>query len=87
MPRVRELLFDVDPYHGFDPSGFELDLRGWNSTPPLFERLIRERRPQTIIEVATAAGAADAGGDAADGDGPAAQDPRPWRATEGAGGA
>jgi predicted O-methyltransferase YrrM len=43
-------------YDGIDPSGIT-HVQGWNSTMPTFERLIRHKKPQTIIEVGTWLGA------------------------------
>lgn len=44
-------------YDGFDASAHALDLQGWNEKHPIFESLINELRPSTIIEVGTWKGA------------------------------
>lgn len=49
-------LFPVDPYAGFIPT-HTLNTYGWNAHEPIFERLIREKQPQLIIEVGTWKGA------------------------------
>lgn len=33
--------------------GFAVDLQGWNSDHPVFDRLVEETQPETIIEVGT----------------------------------
>src|SRR4051812_30139699 len=42
-------------YEGFSP--LPEDLQGWNSQHPIFEHLIRDIKPKTIIEVGTWKGA------------------------------
>jgi len=50
---VRELLYAVDPYEGFEP--MPPVYVGWNlgGDSPLFRELIERVRPQTVIEVGT----------------------------------
>lgn len=54
---LRDQLFSSDPYAGFDADGYALDLHGWGSEHPVFERLLAELRPQRVIEVGTWKGA------------------------------
>ncbi len=51
MQRVRDLLFDKNPYDGFDASAYEPDLQGWGSDHPLLLRAIELVRPTRIVEV------------------------------------
>ena len=44
-------------YAGVDFRGLKLDLQGWNSTHPIFERVFDVCKPRTIIEVGTWKGA------------------------------
>lgn len=39
------------PYEGFPLEQYPLNLNGWHSDDPVFEQLIKEVRPQTIVEV------------------------------------
>jgi hypothetical protein len=50
-------IFPVSPYEGFDPTPYQLDLQGWQSRRPVFQRIIDEIRPGLIIEVGTWKGA------------------------------
>jgi predicted O-methyltransferase YrrM len=45
-------------YTGMDFAGYRVDLQGWNSTHPVFERVLTTCKPRTIIEVGTWKGAA-----------------------------
>jgi len=54
---VRALLHAVDPYTGFETSGYSLDLQGWGSESAAFRGVIEEVRPGLIIEVGTWKGA------------------------------
>lgn len=56
MSRVRELLFDADPYAGFEQT-YPEDLQGWGSKGSIFERCIESTRPMLIVEVGTWKGA------------------------------
>jgi hypothetical protein len=51
--QIRSMLHAVDPYEGFDPSPWPLDLHGWGSTVPAFAELIRDVRPKLIVEAGT----------------------------------
>jgi len=53
---VTELM-GCDPYDGFDPSGYSLDLRGWQSEHPYFEAIISQTRPRLLLEVGSWKGA------------------------------
>ena len=44
-------------YAGMDFAGLEFDAQGWGDEHPIFERLMREVRPRTVIEVGTWKGA------------------------------
>lgn len=46
---IRERLFEVDPYEGFEPR--ESEVRGWNSRHEKLGELIREIQPKMIVEV------------------------------------
>jgi len=52
---IRELLFEQDPYEGFQPR--ECELRGWNSEHPKLAELIRETQPKLIVEIGSWLGA------------------------------
>ncbi len=54
---VSALIHRVDPYEGFDASAFDLDLQGWASTHPIFEKVIDQLKPKLVIEVGTWKGA------------------------------
>lgn len=54
---IRNTLYRSSPYENFSTEGLELDLQGWHSTDPVFQRLIGEVRPNLIIEVGTWKGA------------------------------
>lgn len=47
------LLFNESPYKDFPLDNYPEQLEGWHSEHPLFEELIREHKPQLIIEVGT----------------------------------
>jgi len=49
--RVRDFLFDVSPYTGFDPTLWPEDTQGWNSDHPLLLRAIEQIRPVSILEI------------------------------------
>jgi acetyltransferase-like isoleucine patch superfamily enzyme len=53
---VRRLIFSEDPYAGFDVV-LPLDLQGWDSENPLFDKVIAEVKPSLIVEVGTWKGA------------------------------
>jgi predicted O-methyltransferase YrrM len=57
MQKIRQLLHDVDPYVGLKIVNYKPDLQGWDSTHPIFANLIRELKPQLILEVGTWKGA------------------------------
>ncbi len=50
-------LVSYDIYNDFDDTSYPLDLEGWNSTHGIFQQLIEEYKPKTIIEVGTWKGA------------------------------
>lgn len=43
----------VNPFDRFQYTRSDLDNQGWNSTHPMFEKIIAELRPKTIVEVGT----------------------------------
>ncbi|MDX2270843.1 MAG: class I SAM-dependent methyltransferase [Cyanobacteriota bacterium] len=53
----RERLRLPDPYDHFHPNQYPLDLQGWGSHHPIFEKLITTTEPKVIIEVGTWKGA------------------------------
>ena len=54
MVLVRQLVYGVhDVYKDFDCTKYTLDLQGWNGNHPIFESLIRLKKPLIIIEVGT----------------------------------
>jgi hypothetical protein len=55
--KLKDSLFEVDPYQDFDGSGFELDLQGWGAERPILTGLIDEIQPKLIIEVGSWKGA------------------------------
>lgn len=52
---IRELLFEKDPYEGFEPR--ECDLRGWNSEHTKLAELIRHIQPRLVVEIGSWLGA------------------------------
>ncbi len=50
-------IYDTNPYIDFDETSIDYDPQGWGSNEPVFEELISEITPQTIIEVGTWKGA------------------------------
>ncbi|MEZ6037733.1 MAG: class I SAM-dependent methyltransferase [Planctomycetota bacterium] len=52
-PDLLRRLHHVDPYEGFDPSPWPLDLQGWNGQNPFFGELIAALDPKLVIEVGT----------------------------------
>lgn len=57
MSDLLRLIHPVDPYAGFDASGFPLDLQGWGSRAPIFAQLMEGLRPARVIEVGSWKGA------------------------------
>lgn len=57
MKPILNLLYEEDPFAGFDPHQYSPDLQGWGSQHRIFEKLIVSLRPTTIIEVGTWKGA------------------------------
>jgi SAM-dependent methyltransferase len=57
MPRIRDLIHDIDPYDGLMLDSYTPDLQGWGSTHPVFRYLIEDIRPRLILEVGTWKGA------------------------------
>jgi len=58
--RIRQMLAEIglsNPYRDFDARSMTLDLQGWGSEHPWFERFIRRIAPAEIIEVGTWKGA------------------------------
>jgi acetyltransferase-like isoleucine patch superfamily enzyme len=55
-PAVRKLLYDNDPYSDFKDL-LPLDLQGWGSNHPIFERVLREVKPKLVVEVGSWKGA------------------------------
>jgi hypothetical protein len=54
--RLGGLGIDRD-YSALDLDGLEIDLQGWGSTSPVFEQVIKEVRPELVVEVGTWKGA------------------------------
>jgi hypothetical protein len=54
---IRSLIYKEDPYQGFQPGQYPLDLSGWGSEDPNFEVLIQRIRPGLIFEVGSWKGA------------------------------
>ena len=52
---IRDILFEKDPYEGFQPR--ESEVRGWNSEHPKLGELIREIQPKLIVEIGSWLGA------------------------------
>ena len=52
-----EEIYGQSPYANFDEKAWKYDLQGWGSTEPVFQELIEEIKPKTIIEVGTWKGA------------------------------
>jgi predicted O-methyltransferase YrrM len=50
-------IFPSSPYDDFSIASYESDLQGWNSTHPIFARLIDQIQPGLIIEVGSWKGA------------------------------
>lgn len=50
-------LHAVNPYMGFNPKRYPVDLHGWGSDAPIFDELVERVRPSLIIEVGTWKGA------------------------------
>ena len=55
--RVRDAVYGSSPFDGFPAEEYASDLQGWNSEHPIFEEVIRSRRPRRILEVGTWKGA------------------------------
>lgn len=49
--RVRDRLFEENPFAGLDVSGVDPDRQGWGSDHPIISECIEKIRPQTIAEV------------------------------------
>jgi acetyltransferase-like isoleucine patch superfamily enzyme len=58
--RVRQLIFDSDPYADIERV-FPEDLQGWGSDHPIFKEVIQELRPRLIVEVGSWKGASALG--------------------------
>lgn len=41
----------INPYDGFNPDLFALDLQGWNGENPIFKELIHKLMPELILEI------------------------------------
>jgi predicted O-methyltransferase YrrM len=54
---LRARLHPRDPFDGFPTGVYATDLRGWDSTHPIFEQAILSVKPTTIIEVGSWKGA------------------------------
>jgi len=52
-----QIMFNQNPYAGFDYQKFPLDLQGWGSDHPIFEQVLQNYQPKIIIEVGTWKGA------------------------------
>ncbi len=51
--RLRDWMFDSDPYAEFDRASAPADPQGWGSDKPIFRTAIEAVRPKTIIELGT----------------------------------
>ena len=51
------MIFESDPYEGFDYKAVKRDMQGWGSYHPVFEAAIKAIRPKLIVEVGTWKGA------------------------------
>jgi predicted O-methyltransferase YrrM len=51
MRKIRDVLFDVSPYEGFDRSPYPVDLQGWGSDHPILTKAIEVVRPTRMVEV------------------------------------
>ena len=49
--------FNSDPFEGFDPAPHPDDLQGWGDDDPIFEALVKFKRPKIIVEVGSWKGA------------------------------
>lgn len=47
----------VNPYEGFPLAQYPADLTGWHSDDPIFDQLIKEVRPELVVEVGVWKGA------------------------------
>jgi predicted O-methyltransferase YrrM len=54
---IRDMLFATNPYDGFNPDDYPLDLHGWGSQHPVFGKMIEEVSPRLVVEVGTWKGA------------------------------
>lgn len=50
---IRCRLFSEDPYEGLTAKVEEFDAHGWNGKHPIFAQLIKEVRPNLVVEVGT----------------------------------
>lgn len=49
---IMKLLFnDHDPYTEFKTDKYSVDLQGWNGNHPVFEKIIKEIKPELILEL------------------------------------
>jgi len=55
--RWRDIIHGGDPYKGFPADRYLKFMQGWGSDSPVFEAIIKEKRPEKIIEVGTWFGA------------------------------
>ena len=55
--KIRAMLHATDPYAGFDPTPWPLDLHGWGDQSAAFGELVRQVRPKLVVEVGTWKGA------------------------------
>ncbi|MDJ0766392.1 MAG: hypothetical protein QNJ97_25685 [Myxococcota bacterium] len=49
--RLRDIFYEGNPYHGFDPSSWKPDSQGWNSIHIGLIQAVNAVRPKTIVEV------------------------------------
>ncbi|MDD5217530.1 MAG: class I SAM-dependent methyltransferase [Candidatus Omnitrophica bacterium] len=54
---LMRAIHSVNPYEGFDTTGFRYDAQGWNSERQVFKDLIDQVCPQLIIEIGSWKGA------------------------------
>ena len=51
MRKIRDVLFDVSPYEGFNRSPYPVDMQGWGSDHPILTKAIELVRPTYMVEV------------------------------------
>jgi predicted O-methyltransferase YrrM len=57
MSELLHAIHTQNPYENFPISDWKPDLQGWSEDSPIFEQVIKVKRPATIVEVGTWKGA------------------------------